>query len=216
MSRITDAITSPTTSGPRNRSRLPPTPPREPSCSPLAAAPLHARIAGITPKPIPVRHVSKAASATKRRSKAGSAEIGRELGTNITSSGAALMAISTLSAPPAKAKTRLSVRSWRTRRSRPAPMAERTASSLRRISARANSRFARFVHAINSTHSAAPSKALSNIRERSEMSRSRSPVTRTFTSSFSLGYWRCNCAPIHPISACACSFDTPRPSLATT
>ena len=59
--------------------------------------------------------------------------------------------------PPAAPISRLSVRSCRTSRPRPAPIAARSAISRSRTDARASSRFATFVHAISSTQATAPS-----------------------------------------------------------
>ena len=75
----------------------------------------------------------------------------------------------------------------RTKRSRPAPSAVRTASSFRRTNVRARSRFARLVHAINSTQKEAPSRANSINRQRSDISsRSESMVTPTCSLSFGM------------------------------
>ena len=89
----------------------------------------------------------------------GDCAMGSEAGTSLASNGTAAAATSTPSAPPASASTRLSVINWRTSRSRPAPMAALTASSLWRASPRASSRFARFAQAISSTQIAAPLSA---------------------------------------------------------
>ena len=96
---------------------------------------------------------------------AGDWAMGSEAGTSLASNGTADAATSTPSAPPSSASTRLSVINWRTRRSRPAPMAVLTASSLWRANPRASSRFARFAQAISSTQTAAPLSASSSRRD---------------------------------------------------
>ncbi len=59
-------------------------------------------------------------------------------------------------APRSESRT-LSVRSWRSRRLRVAPIASLTAISLCRLAARASSRLATFAQAIRSTSATAPS-----------------------------------------------------------
>ena len=63
--------------------------------------------------------------------------------------------------PPHAASTALSLRNCVARRDRPAPSAWRIATSRSRAAARANSRFAIFTQAINSTSSTAPSSTQS-------------------------------------------------------
>ena len=59
------------------------------------------------------------------------------------------------SAAPAIASTRLSIRSWRTSRRRPAPSDARTAISFSRAAARARSMFATLLHEISSSSATA-------------------------------------------------------------
>ena len=67
-------------------------------------------------------------------------------------------------APPAAASTRLSTRSWRTRTVRPAPRAERTASSRSRSPERTSTRLATLTQAISSTSQTAPKTARIGVR----------------------------------------------------
>ena len=66
----------------------------------------------------------------------------------------------TPSAPPRSDSTRLSVSSWRTIRRRPAPSADRTASSRSRAVARASSRLATFAQQISSTKPTTPRNSI--------------------------------------------------------
>ena len=100
----------------------------------------------------PVITVNTAATSSMRASTLGDSAIGRLFGTRRARSGSAATAMQTPRAPPMPANTRLSVIKWRTRRSRPAPIAVRTAISRRRSIARASRRFARLAQAISSTH----------------------------------------------------------------
>ena len=61
--------------------------------------------------------------------------------------------------PPARPSSVFSVRSWRTSRARPAPIAVRSAISRRRDADRDSSRFATFAEAISSTKPTAPNSA---------------------------------------------------------
>jgi len=206
-SSTTQAATSPITSTERSRSLCPP-PARAPSRSALKSDWRHARSAGNTPKPTPVRQETSAAKISTRTSIDGACAMGSEAGTNRVSKRTAPAATSTPAAPPVSASTRLSVISWRTRRSRPAPMAVRTASSRCRANPRAINRFARFAQAISSTQSAAPLSAISNNRDCCDTS-SRSRFTVAPVCRFSRGNCLSSCAAITPISARACSSDTP-------
>ena len=113
---------------------------------------------------MPVASVIEAATASMRKSSGGISAIGSAVGTSRTTIGAATTANSTPRTPPAPASNRLSVSICRTRRSRLAPTAVLTASSVCRASARDHSRLARLVHAINNTHSDAPTMAHNSIR----------------------------------------------------
>jgi hypothetical protein len=101
------------------------------------------------------------------------------------------------------------VSSWRSRRSRPAPSAVRTASSWRRTSARASRSDARFVHAISKTQNAAPSSAVTISRDCGATS-SRRRNTAAPTPAFVWGLARSTCAASRLASARACSMDTSR------
>ena len=107
------------------------------------------------------------------------------------------------------------MRSWRTRRSRPAPRAALTASSWRRWKARASSRLARLVHAIRSTHSAAPKSATSRRRDCRDDLVAQAADDAAPTPAFSLGIRALEPAGDGRISARACSIDTPRRSRPT-
>ena len=183
-SSTTERATSAITSAPRSRSRRPPTPARAPSRKPAASTSRSARQAGAMPKPTAMRTVVIAAKTRMRQSTVGVSAIGSVVGTRRATSGVAVKARSTPSAPPSSASSRLSVRSWRSRRSRPAPSAVRTASSCRRTSARASSRLARFVHAMSRTHKAAPKSAFNSRRawgETSSRRRTRLAPVPTFS-----------------------------------
>ena len=160
-------------------------PPRAPSFNADPSVDRHVRRAGNTPNTRPVRTVSSPAPKSSRRSTGGTSAIGSVEGTSLAMSGADATATITPSAPPAPASTRLSVNIWRTRRSTLAPIAARTANSVRRASARAISRFARLVHAISNTQSEAPMSAHSNVRDwpRSS-SRQRNALALMSASSF--------------------------------
>src|SRR4029453_10689590 len=67
--------------------------------------------------------------------------------------------------PPTNASTTLSVRSCRTMRHRPPPMAERIAISRRRVVARASNRFARLTHPISNTKITDPRTTYSGVRK---------------------------------------------------
>ncbi len=200
ISSATEAVTSATTRTERSRSVRRSDPVRAPSRSPLVSDSRQARSAGTTPKPMPVSPVSSAANPSMRRSTPGTSAIGSAFGTRRAISGTTATASATPSAPPHAARIRLSVINWRTSRSRPAPIAVRTASSRRRESARARRRFARFVHAISRTPTAAPRRATSRSRLCGESS-SRSRKTEMPISVFSFGYARSSCAAIRRISA---------------
>ena len=164
-SSTTDAVISTTTSAERSRSLPEPPPERSPSRSPAADALPVARSAGTRLKASPVSAVSATAKPSTRRSIAGPPAIGRAAGTRRASSGTAPHANATPSTPPRAPSSRPSVASWRTMRSRPAPMAARTASSCARARPRPSSRLARLAQAMSSTHSEAPQSATSSSRD---------------------------------------------------
>ncbi len=88
----------------------------------------------------------------------------------------------TPNAPPRSDSTTLSVTSCRSRRPRPAPSAERTASSDCRADARASSSEAMFTHVIRSTKATAPISTSSG-RRTSPSSASRTGITVTSVQS---------------------------------
>ena len=88
--------------------------------------------------------------------------------------------------PPAEASTRFSTTSCRSTRPRPAPMAARTATSLRRADARASCRLAMFTHAIVRTTSTQPNR-INNERRACPMSTSVNGVTRSRGADASFG-----------------------------
>ncbi len=84
-------------------------------------------------------------------------------------------------APAARARTRLSVRSWRTIRPRPAPIADRTVISRRRLLPRARVRLATLTQAMRRTKPTAPSRTTKRTLTTSQakFSASRSGLTVT-------------------------------------
>jgi hypothetical protein len=163
-SSTTDAATSEATRIDRSRSVRRPAPARDPSRRPERSRSLTTRMAGTTPNPIPVATVTIAANTRTRGSMAVASPTGSVAGTSRASSGTAAMATATPSSPPAADSKGLSVNSWRTSRSRPAPIAVRIASSFRRFRTRASRRPARFVHAMSRTQSDAPVSPTSSSR----------------------------------------------------
>ena len=85
-------------------------------------------------------------------------------GPSATSARVIHSASATPAAPPASARTRLSVRSCRTMRPLPAPSAERITISPSRAAARTSSRFATLAAAISRTRPTAPSRSSSFLR----------------------------------------------------
>ncbi len=112
--------------------------------------------------------------------------------------------------PPGIASTRLSTRACPTTCPRVAPSARRTASSRRRIAARANRRLARFAHAISSTSPTAPLRTRSAGRRSPVMRRCSGVATMSMPLrkpplSNSLGYSARIAAVTWGICACNCS-----------
>ena len=113
----------------------------------------------------------------------------------------------------------LSVSNWRTIRSRLAPIANRIATSRRRAAAFANNRLATFAHAISRT---APTTALRSAaidRERLSNGAGRHRRART-SATVGRPARLARVGPVlgpraPPVSACACSRDTPALSRAT-
>ena len=82
---------------------------------------------------------------------------GRSEGANESSAERPSRARTSPATPPSTATMTLSVRSWRTMRARPAPIAARIETSRMRPSPRTRRRFATFAHAMRSTMPTAPS-----------------------------------------------------------
>ena len=88
----------------------------------------------------------------------------RDCSTNAESESVNRNASSSPATPPATDSTRLSLNSCRTRRPRLAPIASRTAISLRRSAARESSRLAMLAHAVSSTMPTAAISSISVVR----------------------------------------------------
>ena len=117
--------------------------------------------AGITPNTRPTTSAAAAQKAATRTSKVSATLAGSN--PSGTSDGATLRMAAPIpvpSAPPITASTRLSVTSCRTMRRRPAPSAERTASSRVRTVARASSRLATLAQQMRSTNPTTPRKSI--------------------------------------------------------
>jgi hypothetical protein len=204
-SSTTVPTTSPSTSATRSRPTRPPASERERSVSrPLRDD----RSAGPAPNATMVTRVRTAANTNTRQSISGAPPMGSVRGTSDANDGAATTASSNPAAPPAAASIALSVKSCRTRRSRPAPRDRRTAISWRRAVARANSRLARLVQPMSVRQNAAPSTARINVLVCGEM-RSRRSMTAMPTPAFSFGYARSSRVATTAISLRASSAETP-------
>ena len=111
-------------------------------------------------------------------------------------------------APPARASSRASVVSWRTRRQREAPRLMRTAISRSRASARASRRWATLTQPMRSTSATAPMRTMRagrTGRTKSAWSGNTLTPQPASRSGNSFSSW----APIPAISAWACSTVTP-------
>ena len=121
----------PTTSTSRIVQRRPPT--RAPAVSPFRSQTRLARVArsaGARPARTPVRSATPAVKARTRASSRRSSDSAIGIGSwNVVSSRVSQEASSTPTPAPSTPRMRLSVRSWRTRRPRPAPTARRMAIS---------------------------------------------------------------------------------------
>ena len=171
------------------------------------------RHAGTRPNPTPVTSVARAATASMRRSAEGASAIGSVVGTSAAAAGTATRARAMPMAPPRADSPRLSVSTCRARRRGRAPMATRTASSRCRCTARASSRLARFAHAMSSTHTDAPTSAISIRRDWRDTS-SRNWITDAPVRSLASGNARARPPAITFSSARASASDTPGRSLA--
>ncbi len=178
--------TSATISAERSRSVARLVPLREPSRNPASVALAATFSAGSAPNSSPVASVTVTEPTSRRASTPGDSGIGSVVGTRRATSGTASTAADDPSTPPRPAMTMFSVSICRTRRSRPAPSAVRTASSRCLPRARDSSRPARLVQAMSSMQNAAPASAHSIWRERQETS-SRSVTTAMPFRSFAAG-----------------------------
>ena len=117
-----------------------------------------ARKAGTIPNTIPVKNDSPRVKPSTRRSRRGLSEIISLPAHSLTPNRLSLIqsAINMPTPPPSTARSTLSVSNWRLRRQRLAPIARRTAISLRREDARTNRRFATLAQAISSTKPTTP------------------------------------------------------------
>ena len=157
--RSTNArATSDTTKALRRRLRRRPSAPRSPSLRDSVRWILEAWNAGANPKINPVATEAMTVKINTDSSMRMSPALGKLSGTINLSRLIPQVATRTPSAPPAKASARLSVTSWRMRRRRVAPKAERIATSRCREVARASKRFATLAQPISSTKATAPKR----------------------------------------------------------
>ena len=156
-SRTRARATSTTSRAVRTRSRGEPVPRlRPPSLRTVWRSGRARRSAGTRPKSrVATRPSPRARASTGPSSRTWSSR-GMEAGLAPRIARMAAAAKASPAAHPARPSTRLSVRSWRTIRPRPAPSAARTAISRDRAAPRASSRFATLTQAISSTQSDRP------------------------------------------------------------
>ena len=164
------------------------------------------------PKSTPTSTAAAAQNATTRASKVTVTDAGRTPA-GITAGAAARIAAPTAapSTPPTAASTRLSVSNWRTTRPRPAPSAERIASSRDRAVARASSRLATLAQQMSSTKPTTPRNSIEVTRRSLPMIAWRTGTTSTPRPRFS-GTVRASSAATAVISARARSTDAPAAS----
>ena len=168
--------------------------------------------AGISPNKAVVSTIIAIEKRATRQSKPSSMPTGP---TGVESARSAIARPTTAAIPkptaePSPESRRLSVRSWRTMRPRPAPIAKRTAISRRRVVQRASSRFAMLTHAISRT-------IITSARRRPANSDTVPPISG---SSRAAGYTVTMAGPLASPevfprlaasverSACACSIET--------
>ncbi len=142
--------------------------------------------AGANPKRNVVASVSAAAKASIRPSIAIGASVGSPAVPRAAMTRIPAHAIASPSAAPAAASTKLSVSSCRVRRPCPAPIAERTAISRWRPSARERRRLATFAHAMSMRNPTAPKT--SERARRAPPRTSSSTGTANASNRISLGY----------------------------
>ena len=165
-------------------------------------------MAGTMPNTTAVRMETAAVNASTGRSSESSLNLGKLGGAAAMNNRNPPQARRIPNRPPINERGRLSVTSWRTILQRPAPMAVRTAISVRRDAARANSRPATLAQPINSTNPTAP---CSNSRGDRSCPYRDSVIVCTTEPMFLLrpGSEEACWAKSAAISACACLRDTP-------
>ncbi len=178
---------SPTTRPRRSRVRpAPAPPPRPPSVSAPRRSDRAACTAGARPNSTPAPRAMAPVNPTTLRSRPISSTRGNHAGMMDTRPRIPHTVSTSPATPAMAARTRLSIRSWRLIRSRPAPSAERTAISRPRSAARASSRFATFAHAISRTNSTATLTmevaSRNSVSNRASSSRTRFTPTDWFVS----------------------------------
>ncbi len=177
-------------------------------CSPLRSrrpSPMRARTTcstGARPKSRPVTSATASPKARTRPSTATSAARGTDGGAKRWKSATEPQASAAPRAPAARAVTRLSVRSCRTTRARPAPSAARTAISRPRSVARISERLATLAHATSRSRPTAarngssvwpnsPTVRSCNGRSPTERASGGTPRSRRSSSSAA---WSCSAA----------------------
>jgi len=190
-SMTASAVCTITSEDPKRARRLdwPPRPPERSSSVPPRAA----RQAGVRPKASALRSVMPAVKPSTPPSSERSKTGGISSGSPATMRRLPHTAIIHPSTPPIAAMTRLSVRSCRRIRPRPAPSAERTASSALRESARARSRLATFTHAIRRTKPTTTVRRIEACTAMSPATSSRSVFTSAVQPSLVSGCSSCSC-----------------------
>ncbi len=162
---ITATATCATTSRPRTRSRpFPAEDPRAPSWSAPRTSVRAKRSTGARPKSSPVKQVVKNVTSRTRPFIVTSSSRGRSSGPNATNRFMPPAARKLPRTAPTAASTRLSVRSWRARRARPAPNAVRRAISGPRSAMRDSSRLMTFTHATSINRPVAPNSTNKVVR----------------------------------------------------
>ena len=207
--RTRASATSITTNALRNGLRVDAVPAlRPPSESVSFKSGRDARQAGIIPNTPPVNTEMIAVNPRTVVSTSMRPSIGRNFAAEASMNVVPQTAARTPSVPPASESSKLSVRNWRTSRSRPAPSAARIAISLWRAVERASKRLPTFAHAIRSTNPTAP-KSIHNAGRNLPTKSSRNVTRCTPLLALSFG---CSCASwraMRFISVCACSSVTP-------
>ena len=201
-SSTTESATCDTTRVDRTVSVRRPLPTRLDSRSAATSAPEAARRAGNTPNASAVSRVVAIATPRNRMSTDGLSASGSDVGTSRVRSGVLATASATPRMPPRIAITRDSVSICRMRRSRPAPMAARTAISRSRETLRLRSRLARFVLAMRSRQIAAAAMPMTSVRVLGPR-KPRRPTVTTPRRSFASGNWRSRSIAVASNSASA-------------